>query len=64
MKIMSVNCGSSSVKMQLFEMPQEKLIAKFSFEKVNFKNTFGFAYYNDKKFELVLNSLDNHSKCI
>ena len=34
MKILVINCGSSSIKYQLFEMPEEKVIAKGLFEKI------------------------------
>jgi len=34
MKILVINCGSSSIKYQLFEMPEAKVIAKGLFEKI------------------------------
>jgi len=34
MKIMSVNCGSSSLKFKLFEMPEEKVITEGIFERI------------------------------
>lgn len=38
-KIMVVNCGSSSLKFRLFEMPSEKLIIKGLFESIGKQNT-------------------------
>ena len=37
MKIMSINCGSSSLKFKLFEMPEEKVITEGQFERIGFK---------------------------
>ncbi|MBL7170376.1 MAG: acetate kinase [Candidatus Omnitrophica bacterium] len=37
MKILVVNCGSSSIKYQLFEMPEEKVLAKGMLEKIGEK---------------------------
>ena len=34
MKIMSINCGSSSLKFKLFEMPEEKIITEGQFERI------------------------------
>ena len=38
-KIMVVNCGSSSLKFRLYEMPSEKLIIKGLFESIGKQNT-------------------------
>ena len=38
MKILVVNCGSSSIKYQLFEMPEEKVLAKGVLEKIGEKS--------------------------
>lgn len=40
MKILVLNCGSSSIKFQLFEMTDEKVIAKGIVEKVGLKGSF------------------------
>ena len=37
MKILVINCGSSSIKYQLFEMPEEKVLAKGMLEKIGEK---------------------------
>ena len=41
MKILSVNCGSSSLKFSVYEMPEEKLLASGVFDRV----TIGGGYY-------------------
>ena len=38
MKILAVNAGSSSLKVQLLEMPQETLIAKAQVERIGLEN--------------------------
>ena len=40
MKILVINCGSSSIKYQLFDMPQEDLLAKGLLEKVGDEKSF------------------------
>ncbi|MDY2888246.1 MAG: acetate kinase [Candidatus Caccosoma sp.] len=58
MKILAVNAGSSSLKVQLLEMPEEKLIAKATVERIgandaivtvkyDFKNGTNETYYNN-----------------
>ena len=39
MKIIVINCGSSSIKYQLFEMPQKKVLAKGLVEKIGLKGS-------------------------
>ena len=38
MKILAVNAGSSSLKVQLLEMPSEQLIAKAQVERIGLEN--------------------------
>jgi acetate kinase len=40
MKIMVLNCGSSSIKYQLFEMDQQKVMAKGIIEKIGLKGSY------------------------
>ena len=51
MKILAVNAGSSSLKVQLLEMPSEKLVAKAQVERIGLENaivTVKYNYVNDK----------------
>ena len=38
MKILSVNAGSSSLKFQLYEMPEEKVLISGTFERIGIDN--------------------------
>ena len=40
MKILSVNCGSSSLKFQLFELPEKKVLIGGVFERIGIGNSF------------------------
>ncbi len=40
MKILVLNCGSSSIKYQLFDMADERLLAKGIVEKIGLKGSF------------------------
>ncbi len=51
MKILCVNAGSSSLKFQLVEMPEEKLIISGYFEKIGLKDSFWTTKVNGKKFK-------------
>ncbi len=39
MKIIVLNCGSSSIKYQLYDMPSEQVIAKGLVEKIGLKGS-------------------------
>ncbi|MBO0454769.1 acetate/propionate family kinase [Candidatus Enterococcus murrayae] len=43
-KIMSINAGSSSLKFQLFEMPEEELLIKGLFERIGLEDEMFFFY--------------------
>jgi acetate kinase len=49
MKILSVNAGSSSLKFNLLEMPQETLIVSGTFEKIGATDSFYTIKYNGEK---------------
>ena len=40
MKILAVNCGSSSLKFQMYEMPEEKVLISGNFERIGIDNSF------------------------
>ena len=53
-KTMAINAGSSSLKFQLIEMPQETVVAKGLVERIGLDNSiFAIEYGDDQKFELV-----------
>ena len=54
MKILCVNAGSSSLKFQLVEMPEEKLLISGYFEKIGLKDSFWTTKVNGKKFKRLI----------
>lgn len=53
-KIMAVNAGSSSLKFQLLEMPEEKLITSGVVERIGLKNSvFGIKFNGEKNEETL-----------
>ena len=58
---MSINCGSSSLKFKLFEMPEETVITEGQFERIGFKEMGTYKIkVNDEKYESSL-LLPDHS---
>lgn len=63
MKILSVNAGSSSLKFQMYEMPEEKVLISGVFERIGIENSFYTIKLNGEKIkkEAVLN---NHTDAV
>ncbi len=61
MKILSVNCGSSSLKFQLFELPEEKVLISGVFERIGIDNSFYTIKINDEKIKKEI-ELKNHKQ--
>ncbi len=59
MIVLVVNCGSSSIKYQLYEMPEKKVLAKGLAEKVGESDSVLTHRRGDEKFELR-QSIPNH----
>ena len=49
MKILSVNAGSSSLKFQLYEMPEEKVLISGVVERIGIENSFYTVKINGEK---------------
>ena len=49
MKILAVNCGSSSLKFQMYEMPEEKVLISGNFERIGLDNSFYSYKINGEK---------------
>lgn len=60
-KYLVVNCGSSSLKFSLYEMPSEELIAKGYIEKIGVDDSFWTISYNGEKITGA-KQLDNHKE--
>ena len=63
MKILSVNAGSSSLKFQLYEMPEEKVLISGVFERIGIGNSFYTIKLNGEKIRKDV-ELANHSVAV
>ncbi|BCU52559.1 acetate kinase [Staphylococcus auricularis] len=61
--ILAINAGSSSLKFQLIEMPEEKLITKGLVERIGLKDSVFTIEVNGEKIKEV-NDLDNHEEAV
>ena len=59
-KIMAVNAGSSSLKFQLLEMPEEKVITSGIVERIGMKDSVFMIKLNGNKLEETID-IKNHS---
>ena len=51
MKILVINCGSSSLKYQLIDMENEVVLAKGNYERIGQENSFLTHKVGDNKYE-------------
>lgn len=58
-KIMAINAGSSSLKFQLFEMPEEKVVTKGLVERIGMKDSIFTIAVNGEKITQVLDIKDH-----
>ena len=63
MKILSVNAGSSSLKFQMYEMPEEKVLISGVFERIGIENSFYTIKLNGEKIRKDV-ELANHSVAV
>lgn len=63
MKILSVNAGSSSLKFQLFEMPEENVLISGVFERIGLENSFYTIKLNGEKIKTEC-ELKNHESAV
>ena len=61
MKILVINCGSSSLKYQLFDMENETVLAKGNCEKIGNADSFIGGSVNGEKFETPV-LMSNHTE--
>lgn len=62
-KILSINAGSSSLKFQLFEMPEEEVIAKGLIERIGFTKSI-FTFEANGQEETITKDMDNHDEAV
>ena len=63
MKILSVNAGSSSLKFQAYEMPEEKVLISGVFERIGINNSFYTIKINGEKIKTET-ELNNHEDAV
>ena len=63
MKILVVNCGSSSLKYQLIDMDTESVLAKGNYEKIGIPGSFLTHKVNGEKIKIE-NDVKNHEEAI
>ncbi len=63
MKIISINAGSSSLKFQMYEMPEENVLVSGVFEKIGLKDGFYTLKFNGEKIKKEV-EMENHSKAV
>ena len=63
MKLLCVNAGSSSLKYQLVEMPEEKTIISGYIEKIGFEDSFWNTKINGEKIKGA-KFLKNHTEAV
>ena len=59
MKVLSVNAGSSSLKFQMYEMPEEKVLISGVFERIGLDNSFYTIKINGEKIKKEANLKDH-----
>ena len=62
-KYLVINCGSSSLKFSLYDMPEENVITKGYIEKIGLDDSFWTINYNDNKITGA-KKLNNHSEAV
>lgn len=60
-KVMSINAGSSSLKFQMFEMPEEKVLVSGVIERIGFEDAYFTIKINGEKEKKVL-PIKNHKQ--
>src|SRR5574344_1484407 len=63
MKILSVNAGSSSLKFQMYEMPEEKVLISGVFERIGIGNSFYTIKLNGEQIKKE-KELSNHEEAV
>lgn len=63
MRVLAINAGSSSLKFQMYEMPEEKVIISGVFERIGVGNSFYSIKINGEKIRKEL-ELKNHDEAV
>ena len=61
--VISINAGSSSLKFQLFEMPEEKVLAKGLIERIGLKDSYFSLKFNGED-DKIVTDIPNHERAV
>lgn len=61
--VMSVNAGSSSLKFQVFKMPEEEVLAQGNVERIGLKDSIFGMKANGEKYETI-QDIENHAQAV
>lgn len=61
--VISINAGSSSLKFQLFEMPEEKVLAKGLIERIGLKDSYFSLKFNGEE-DKIVTDIPNHERAV
>lgn len=61
--VMSVNAGSSSLKFQVFKMPEEEVLAQGNVERIGLKDSIFGMKANGEKYETI-QDIEDHAKAV
>lgn len=62
-KTIAINAGSSSLKWQLYQMPEEKVLAKGLIERIGLKDSVSTVKFDGRSEEQVLD-IENHTLAV
>ena len=62
-KTIAINAGSSSLKWQLYQMPEEKVLAKGLIERIGLKDSISTVKFDGRSEQQVLD-IDNHTLAV
>lgn len=64
MKILVINCGSSSLKFQIIEMIDESVLAKGNVERIGLQGSFLKYQFSNKEKVIVKKQIDDHTQAL
>ena len=62
-KTIAINAGSSSLKWQLYQMPEEKVLAKGLIERIGLKDSVSTVKFDGRSEEQILD-IENHTLAV
>ena len=62
-KTIAINAGSSSLKWQLYQMPEETVLAKGLIERIGLKDSISTVKFDDRSEKQILD-IDDHTQAV